>query len=96
MKNLKFLKIFGLKIKVVFKSLDEGALGLYHFEGPLIEIEKNQKGDKLDLTVLHELFHAAFDRSGLNQCNISHDAQELICEQFSKAVVENFKITPRK
>lgn len=93
--KIKSINVLGQKIKVVIKKIDRNYLGLFYADHNLIEISDEAKGDKLVETLVHEIGHAIFKRSGLDQASISHDAQEIICEQFSKVICENFKLTPK-
>lgn len=96
MKKIKSVDIFGKNcpIKVV-SNMDNAYLGLFYYEEFRIEINKNCPKEKYDEILLHELFHAVFNRSSLNQCNITSDAQEIIVDQFAKFITENFKLVKK-
>lgn len=95
MKKIKSLNVFGQKIKISHKKMDEDYLGLFYPAENRIEINVNCPKEKLEETIIHELFHATFKRSALDQCHISSDAQEIIVEQFAKVICENFKLTKK-
>lgn len=92
MKKNYTLNILGRKIKVVFKKLDERYCGLYYDKEGLIEINTDMDESKTNISILHEVLHSIFFRSGLDQTNIGHDLQEIICDQFAKAICENFTL----
>lgn len=84
--------IFGQKIKVVReKGLGQrtGLAGYYDPAKGLIAVDAELKGNEFNQTVLHEFFHAVFIRVGLPQARVSHDAHEMIVENFATAMIEN-------
>lgn len=91
MKNYS-INVLGRKIKVIFKELDEKYLGLYYNDEGTIEINTNQSPDKIQESLTHEVVHAVFFRSGLDQTTISHDLQEIICDQVAKVICENYTL----
>ncbi len=94
MKNSKYLKVLGKKIKVVFRDMtEENVCGHYLYAQKLIEINSALDPITQQVTLLHELVHAVFDRAGIHSANISHDIEEIICDQVSKVILENFKLT---
>lgn len=94
MKNSKYLKVLGKKIKVVFRDMtEENVCGHYLYTQGLIEINNTLDPLTQQVTLLHELVHAVFDRAGIHSANISHDIEEIIADQVSKVVLENFKLT---
>lgn len=92
MKNIKSFNVLGQKIKVRHVKMEDGFLGLFWSDDNRIDINIDCPREKIPETICHELFHSAFKRAGLDQCMVSHDAQELICEQFSKVITENFRL----
>lgn len=95
MKSIKHVNVLGVKVKISHVKMDEGYLGLYFPDEDVIQINKECPKEKLPETIIHELFHATFKRSALDQCQISHDAQEIIVEQFSKVICENFRLVKK-
>lgn len=94
MKNSKYLKILGKRIKVVFRDMtEENVCGHYLYAQNLIEINNQLDAVTQQVTLLHELIHAVFHRAGIHNANVSHDVEEIICDQVSKVVLENFKLT---
>jgi Zn-dependent peptidase ImmA (M78 family) len=86
------LTIFGRKIKVEYKDiLQDGYLGLFIPDQSKIIIDKSLPDAAKLLTLLHELTHAVFARAGLNQA-IKRELEEVIAEQISIAIKENFDI----
>jgi Zn-dependent peptidase ImmA (M78 family) len=93
--KIKSLNVLGWNVKVVYKAIDDQYCGLFYANESLIEINKNLSADKARETIIHELFHAVWRRAGIDQTGISHDTQEIICEQFSKVICENFKLSKK-
>ena len=93
MRKVKKINVFGRNIAV--KEADiEGFMGI--FDGVKKEITINNKLSKKDYvpTLLHEMGHALFDRAGLRQ-SIPNELEEIVVEQFSDMINENFKLIPR-
>ena len=93
--KIKSLNVLGWVVKVVYKEIDNNYCGLFYANESLIEINNTLSPEKAKETILHELFHAAWIRAGIDQTGISHDTQEIICEQFAKVLCENFKISKK-
>jgi len=67
MKNSKYLKILGKRIKVVFRDMtEENVCGHYLYAQNLIEINNQLDAVTQQVTLLHELIHAVV--SLLNFC----------------------------
>lgn len=90
------LNVLGLKVPVKYKELDNNYRGLYTFEDKAITIDTNQSPQQMLETIIHELGHAIFDRAGIRQAHISQDAQEIIVENFSTVLLENFNLRLKK
>ena len=89
----KFINIFGLKVQIKFVDLTgQDFDGLYNGETQTILIEKSLTGKHRQQVLVHEVIHAALDRIGIHQLNISRDAEEIICEQLSVFLVEEFNL----
>jgi hypothetical protein len=83
------LKILGLEVPVTIEHIENSSLaGYYDFETHKIVISKDDKHKFA--TMAHEMFHAAWNRCGFNQAGIPHSVQEIIVEQFSVVLAENF------
>jgi len=99
MKNFpkKFsLNIFGQKTPVkVTKELPDHLAGIYRIREKDILISEGQTKDDAIMTMLHELTHAVFRRAGLSQ-SVEHDLEEVIAEQMSIAIHENFNLSLKK
>lgn len=92
------LNIFGKKIPVkVIKNLksDQSVHGLYSTFKKIILIAEDQTKDEAIMTLIHEIVHGIFDRAGLNQA-ISHELEEIIAEQISVVINENFILNFKK
>lgn len=94
MKNTS-INVLGRNIKVVYKEIDDRYCGLYFNDEGLIEINKKLSKDKAKETLMHEIIHAIFFRSGLDQTGVGHDVQEIICDQVAKVLCENFNFTKK-
>lgn len=89
----KSITIFGLKVQIKMVDLTgQDYDGLYNGNTQTIYIEKTLKGKLLQKVLVHEVLHAALDRIGAHQMQISRDAEEVICEQLSVFLVENFNL----
>lgn len=88
--------ILGMKVKVKYADLNkENLCGKYVYDEKTIYINSTLNKELQKVTLLHEFLHAVFDRAGLTQAKITSDAQEIICDQFAKALTENFKVTKK-
>lgn len=94
MRKVKSKKIMGKTCKYTYTDLQD-AMGLFVPSTFEIFIDKTLKGDDLAHTVLHEEFHAVWDRLGLGNTEISHDIQELIVDGLSKFVTEHYKLVDK-
>ena len=90
------LKILGRKIPVkVTKDLDNSFAGLYKFKEKEILIQEGQTKNDAVMTLIHEMFHALSHRAGIAQV-ISPEMDEIIAEQVSIMIHENFNLTLKK
>jgi len=94
---MKAIGIFGVKyrIKIVDLSGSEHDAIIDH-TSKIVLMDKKLKGEKFCETLVHELGHAMFETTGLNQTSISADLQEVIVENFSKFMIQNFDIKLKK
>jgi len=60
------------------------------FHSKTIEVNKTLEKRLLHITLLHEMFHAYVRRSGIYNGMLSHDMEEIIADQFSTVICENF------
>ena len=89
------LKVFGLNIPVREADLsEEDAHGLYLRKKKQILLDHNLKDEDFLHTLLHESFHAVFDRISLRQ-GVSTEAEEIICDTFATFLLENFHLKPK-
>lgn len=92
-KTLKSIDVLGKKIKINFRDMTkENVCGHYVYESNLIEINSQLNKETQEVTLLHELIHAVFFRSGILNAKVSQDAEEIICDQVAKVIQENFKL----
>lgn len=91
------LNIFGLQVPVYHKEIDDKNLrGYYDTQAKEIFIAKEMKGHDFWNTMVHELIHAALYRTGFGQTQMPHDLHEMICENISVAICENFDLKFKK
>lgn len=88
------LKIFG-DVVPVYKAKNLESAGEYHIKEKKIYIQEELVGDQYYETLLHELMEAVFFRCSIYQ-SMDHGTKEIFIDCVSKAIVENFKITPKK
>jgi Zn-dependent peptidase ImmA (M78 family) len=91
----KSFNVFGKHVPIVrTRNLanDTGALGLFHRDKFFIEIDHKLHGKNQNLTLCHELIHAVIQRAGAYQAGLSEDLEEILCEQISVAICENFDL----
>lgn len=95
-KKIKSFDVLGKKIKVVFRDMtEENVCGHYVYNENLIEINTKTTRETQEITLLHELVHAVFFRSGVLNAKISSDLEEVISDQLAKVIIENFKLVKR-
>jgi Zn-dependent peptidase ImmA (M78 family) len=96
-KLFRKLRVFG-KIIPVFRIsglMDQGAYGYYSEEHEEVGVDADLKGEELEHTVIHELFHAVLDRLHCQQ-QMSPEFVEVVVENLSRSVIDNFKVSFRK
>lgn len=85
------LHIFGIKVPVYENAQQlQGShiMGYYDLEQEAIYLQ----GVKEDYgTLIHEIGHAIFHRTGLKQA-ISGDVEEIVVENIATALMENFEV----
>ena len=93
MKRLpKKLNVLGREYKVKAAFIDTD--GICDPQLETIEINKNL--NCYERALLHEAFHAAIFSAGLYDAIDNEKVIEIICEQLSRVVLENFEIHNRK
>ena len=99
MKKLPVFSIMGMRVPVkLIKGLanSKGVVGYYDPSNRIIAIDHEHYNTKEAMhTLMHELAHAWWIRSGLYQTKLSYDTIEIICETIATVMVENFDIKPR-
>lgn len=96
-KLFRRLQVFG-KVVPVFKVkglMSQGAYGYYSEESAQIAVDESLKGDMLEHTVIHELFHAVLDRLHCQQ-QMPPEFVEVIVENLSASVIDNFHVKARR
>jgi len=91
-KNIKSVNVLGQKVPIKHCEMQDGYIGLFWPDDNRIEINIDCPKEKLAESIVHEIGHAIIKRSGLDQTQISHDVQEIICDQFAKVITENFRL----
>lgn len=94
MLNKKKLKVFGKDISLKYNKdlCSFGIAGLYSSDKLMIEYGNHPDKDDLMKTLLHELIHSVCDITGINQTSLSNDLQEIISENVSQAIGDNFHL----
>jgi hypothetical protein len=93
--NVK-LKVFGLDVKLVFRPIMD-TMNLHGYFDPVkLEIVIDSKQSKKDQmsTLIHEICHTLAYRLGWKQ-SISQQMEEMLCEQISTVLMENFDLRLR-
>ena len=87
------MKIYGQEILVcIGKIPDEFNYdGCYLNDKKQIILNETLTGDNLTQVLLHEFIHACIDRLGWRQF-MTHEIEEMVCEQLSVALIENFQV----
>ena len=92
-KKYRVLNVLGSKYKVVEKDLKSlGFDGLFEYKEKQIIIDKDTAKDHEQYyrTLFHEAFHAALKESAIDQTDLCSNMEEIIVEQMSKVIYENF------
>ena len=92
-KNFK-INMYGQEweVKYLTPIIEEGhrAYGLCCYDSRTIYIDSTLDDELTAVTFFHELFHAYCRRMGMINSSISHEAEELIADQFGQLIAENF------
>lgn len=88
--------VFGRTVPVRYEELASNESGEYDTDTKEIKISSSLTGDELTITEVHELFHATWDRIGLDQARLAIEIEEVIVQNFATVVVENYQLTRRK
>lgn len=87
------LKIFGLLVPVKRQSLKEdGTAAHYDLVKQEIVVDREAVGDEFIQCILHELIHCVMFRTGFAQTQMHADIHEMLSENISVAIVENFNL----
>lgn len=82
-----------IEVKKIKKlMLTKGASGTYNTKTCTIEVDSSLQKNELIHTYIHELIHALVDRMGLENCDLSHDLEEILADNIPKMLLENFEI----
>lgn len=96
LKKIKSFDVLGKKVKVVFRDMtNEGVCGHFVYGDDLIEINNTLNSETQEITIMHELIHSVFARAGIHNARVSGDIEEIIADQVSKVILENFKLVKR-
>jgi hypothetical protein len=86
------LDILGAKYSVIMTDLtNSNAMGECYKAQKIIKIHDKLEGEELLSTMIHEVIHAMFYESGLNQTSVNGDIEEIIAEQGSRVITSFFK-----
>lgn len=88
------LSIFGMEVPIkTEKGMRErfGRLGQYNSDSKTIVLDANLGPKDKMSTLLHECIHAYVDRMGVYTA-ISGQFEEILAEQISKLILENFNV----
>ena len=94
---MNHVPVFGQVFSIDFGDA-EGNIALCDKQTGEITLDENIKDDGIDSVsraLLHELVHAVFFRTGLDQTSIDDDLQEVICENIANCIGESFWIIPK-
>ena len=89
------IDIFGYKIKLKVPSSDQDA-GEYDPENKTIGVERDTEGEEIEITLVHEMFHALCHRMSLIDAGICGAVEEMLANLIGKMVGENFELKFRK
>lgn len=95
---MKSLDVLGKRVplkKVKNLTRETGMLAYYDTEAKIIAYDSELSQERFLPTLIHEMVHAIFDRSGLSQAKLPLELEEVIAEVFQTVLLENFKVTPR-
>ena len=89
--------VLGTKYKIqIVKGLkcDEGQSvhGWCDESKKCISIDAGEMGDVFTGTLLHEIGHAVFNESAINQTSIHDDLKEIMVEQIAKVINQAFSL----
>ena len=95
----KTIQVFGRDYKIALtkhlKDEDGNRVdGLFCAKTSVISIDTEDKNQVH--TLIHELGHAVFERTSLNQTDISSNLQEIVVNSIATVLTENFNISLRK
>jgi len=95
MKIPNSIDVFGMKVSIkLSKNISDdfgNALdGQWDSKSKTITLNAELKGVDLAQTFFHEIIHAIIHRTGVKQTYLSHDCEEIISENVSVWLGENF------
>lgn len=97
--KIKSLNVFGKEVPIVRTknlAIEHNVMGQFHRDKFFIEIDHSLSENDFMLTLLHELCHSLVQRAGLYQSGLPHEIEEIIAEQMSIAITENFTLKPKR
>lgn len=86
---MKKINVLGAKITVKIKEIDKelALAGFYDHESKTIVIDPTESN--LFSTLIHELCHAYWHRSGLYQATRNQQMEEIFCESMANFLTDN-------
>lgn len=97
MRNMKFVDVFGKRFKIKHDPAlsAAGTHGVTCVENKLILIDPKLKGEEFNQVMLHEQFHAVFDRLGIRQA-VKDEVEEMIVDALATFMIDNYVVKPKK
>lgn len=90
----KPFSVFGKEVRhfEIEPEIDGDFSGAYYPSKEEIHVDKNLSEEDKTHTEVHELFHATVNRAGLINTSITPDVWEVIVDQFSTVLNDNYKL----
>lgn len=86
---MKKLNVMGQKVSVKIKKIDDSSDSVAQYDPETNSIIIDPRYSNKGYSYIHELIHAAWDRAGLCQTDVSSNIQEIICETLATVIGEN-------
>lgn len=87
----KSINVFGLETKIEMIEIDESLNAIALFEPANKRIVLDPRSESLFQDFCHELWHLFWFRTGMRQYVVDQHVEEIIAENFSVMMQENFK-----
>ncbi len=92
-RHFRLAKVFGRLVPIYKRKglLAEDTYGYYREDVKEIAVAEELKGEILEHTIIHELFHAVLDRLHIHQ-QLNDEFAEVLIENLAAAVVDNYRL----